>query len=157
MPLLNGVDATRQLCKVCPEAKLIIVTMHSDDRYIVEAFRAGASGFILKRSKPAELLSAIWAVFRGERYLTPELGIDLRAVLKKAERPRDSNKPCLTARQREVLQLVAEGRLNKEIAAILNISVKDVEFHRSAITHKLGTKNASELTRYAINLGLIAG
>jgi len=155
MPLLNGIDAARQLSRICPEIKLIVVTMHSDRPYVTEALRAGASGFILKGSKPRELLNAIWAVMRGERYVAPELGIDVGAFLKKADRLPKAQEPGLTPRQREVLQLVAEGRSNKEIAELLNISVKAVEFHRSAITHKLGSKNISDLTRYAADRGLI--
>ena len=157
MPLLNGIDAARHLSKSCPEAKLIVVTMHSEKAYIVEAFRAGASGYILKRSKPAELLAAISAVIRGERYVTPALGMDAEDVWNRAKRPRNRKLPGLTARQREVLQLVAEGRSNKEIAALLDISVKGVEFHKSMLTRKLGTTNSAELTRYAITYGLGGG
>jgi DNA-binding NarL/FixJ family response regulator len=157
MPLLNGIDAARQLHKICPEAKLIILTMHSDQRYVIEAFQAGASGFLLKRSRPRELVDAIWAVARGEQYVAPEFGIEAAVVSKKADRETRSKGPGLTPRQREVLQLVAEGKQSKEIANLLDISLKAVEFHRSAIAHKLGTKNKSELTRYAINCGLVAG
>jgi len=157
MPLLNGIDAARHLHKSCPESKLIIVTMHSDKAYIVEAFRAGAVGYILKRSRPAELLAAIWAVIRGERYVAPELGIDTQAIGKKAKRQPRSKLPNLTPRQREVLQLVAEGRSNKEIAALLDVSVKAVEFQKSMLARRLGTKNSSELTRYAITYGLVGG
>ena len=154
MPLLNGIDAARHLHKNCPEAKLIMVTMHSDRAFIVEAFRAGALGYILKRSRPAELLAAIWTVIRGERYIAPELGIDVQSVCKSARQPSGSTLPGLTPRQREVLQLVAEGRSNKEIAAILAVSVKAVEFHKSMLERKLGTKKSSELTRFAIAYGL---
>jgi DNA-binding NarL/FixJ family response regulator len=157
MPLLNGIDAARQLHKICPETKLIILTMHSDQRYVIEAFQAGASGFLLKRSRPRELVDAIWAVARGEQYVAPEFGIEAAAVFKKADRETRSKGPGLSPRQREVLQLVAEGKQSKEIASLLDISLKAVEFHRSAIAHKLGTKNKSELTRYAINCGLVAG
>ena len=157
MPLLNGIDAARNLCKSCPEAKLIIVTMHSDKAYILEAFRAGAWGYVLKRSRPAELVAAIWAVIRGERYVAPELGIDAESVWKSARRPPGLRSPGLTPRQREVLQLLAEGRSNKEIAALLNVSVKGVEFHKSMLARKLGTHNSAELTRHAISHGLVGG
>lgn len=157
MPLLNGIDAARQLHQTCPKTKLIILTMHSDRRYVFEAFRAGASGFLLKRSRPEALIDALWAVVRGGQYVAPELDLDLATVLKRANRETRPQDRLLTTRQREVLQLVAEGKLNKEIAHILHISVKAVEYHRSAIAHKLGTKNPSELTRYAINCGLVAG
>ena len=157
MPLLNGIDAARQLHKSCPTAKLIMVTMHSDKAFIVEAFRAGALGYILKRSRPAELLAAIWTVIRGEHYIAPELGIDVQAVCTSARQRSGSKLPSLTPRQREILQMVAEGRSNKEIAAILAVSVKAVEFHKSMLTRKLGTKKSSELTRYAIAYGLRTG
>jgi DNA-binding NarL/FixJ family response regulator len=155
MPLLNGIDATRKLHKICPEIKVVIVTMHADQRYIVEAFRAGASGFILKRSRPRELVDAIWTVVRGEQYVAPGLGVSLATVLNKANRGPALNGPSLTPRQREVLQLVAEGKQNKEIGALLNISLKAVEFHRSSLMHRLATKSISELTRYAIKYGLV--
>jgi DNA-binding NarL/FixJ family response regulator len=154
MPLLNGIDAARHLHKSCPEAKLIMLTMHSDKAFIVEAFRAGALGYILKRSRPAELLAAIWTVIRGEYYIAPELGIDVQSVCKSARQPSGSTLPSLTPRQREVLQLVAEGRSNKEIATVLAVSVKAAEFHKSMLARKLGTKKSSELTRYAIAYGL---
>jgi DNA-binding NarL/FixJ family response regulator len=155
MPLLNGIDAARQLVKSCPEARLIIVTMHSEQAYVVEAFRAGAWGYVLKSSRPAEMLAAVWAVVRGERFMAPGLGIDAQTVWKRVNRPRSSKLPALTARQREVLQLVAEGRSNKEIAVLLDISVKAVEFHKSALRRKLDTGKSTELTRYAIRYGLV--
>ena len=157
MPLLNGIDATRQLSKSCPEARSIIVTMHSEKAYLVEAFRAGAWGYILKRSKPTELITAIRTVILGERYLAPELGVDAEAVWKKAQCPPNSKLPDLTPRQREVLQMVAEGLSNKEIAGQLKVSAKAVEFHKAALVRKLGTKKSSDLTRYAIRYGLVGG
>jgi DNA-binding NarL/FixJ family response regulator len=155
IPLLNGIDAARQLHKRWPETKLIMVTMHSDKRYVIEAFRAGACGFLLKRSSPRELMDAVWTVVRGEQYVAPELGIELAAVSKEANRGTRQGAD-LTARQREVLQLMAEGRQHKEIAGLLKISLKAVEFHKSSIMRKLGTKSTSELTRYAIDCGLVA-
>ena len=155
MPLLNGIDAARQLHKTCPRAKLIFVTMHADTAYVTEAFRAGGSGYVLKRSAPKELIAAISAVVRGGYYVAPELGIELQELRKKTGRQPVSRTSGLTLRQREVLQLVAEGRSNKEIAGILNISVKAVEFHKSAIARKIGSSRAAELTKYAALLGLV--
>ncbi len=156
MPLLNGIDAARQIARVCPGIKLMMVTMHSDPRYVIEAFRAGASGFVLKRSRPQELIHAIWTVLRGRPYVAPELGIDAAGILEKVSRPDKTNMPALTPREREVLQLVAEGRSSKDIAALLGISLKAVEFHRSKIRKRLGMKKTSELTRYALDHGLVA-
>ena len=154
MPLLNGVDAARRLSKSCPGVKLIIVTMHAEKVYVVEAFRAGASGYVLKHSRPRELICAISAVARGELHVSPGLGLDAQAVFKTANCPPATEVSVLTPRQREVLQLIAEGRSNKEIATILDLSTKTVEFHKSALARKLGTTKSSDLTRYAITSGL---
>jgi DNA-binding NarL/FixJ family response regulator len=155
IPLLNGIDAARQLHKTCPGVKLVFVTMHAETAYVTEAFRAGGAGYVLKQSAPKELITAIWTVVRGEYYLAPELGMNLQQLLTKAGRSRGSPTAGLTPRQREVLQLVAEGRSNKEIAGILNISVKAVEFHKSAIARKVGSSRIADLTKYAAMLGLI--
>jgi DNA-binding NarL/FixJ family response regulator len=155
MPLLNGIDAARQLLRVCPRAKVLIVTMHSDPDYVTEAFRAGASGYLLKRSAASELLTAIHEVMRGRYYLTPLLKHEtLDALLGGAESKTLSS--TLTQRQREVLQLVAEGRSVKEIAAILKVSAKTVEFHKAALMERLGIRTTAELTRYALSHGIVA-
>lgn len=147
MPLLNGVEAARQLRVALPAAKLIFVTVHSDSPYVVEAFRAGASGYLLKRSAAAELVTAIREVMLGNLYVTPLIGKStLEGILRVAER----RGPLLSARQREVLQLVAEGHSAKEIAEILRISQKTVEFHKSWIMKKLDLHSTAELTRYAL-------
>ena len=147
MPLLNGVEAARQLQVALPGAKLIFVTVHSDSPYVVEAFRAGASGYLLKRSAAAELVTAIREVLLGNLYVTPLIAKSaLEGILKVAER----RGPLLSARQREVLQLVAEGHSAKEIAVILRISPKTVEFHKSWIMKKLDLHSTAELTRYAL-------
>jgi DNA-binding NarL/FixJ family response regulator len=157
MPLLNGIDAARQLLKASPQVKVIFVTMHQDSDYVVEAFRAGASGYILKRSAASELAVAIREVMKGRYYVTPLVTGDTVAPLlagTKADVKKLS--ATLTSRQREVLQLVAEGRAVKEIAAILRVSAKTVEFHKSALMDRLGIHTTAELTRYAIEHGLIA-
>jgi DNA-binding NarL/FixJ family response regulator len=147
MPLLNGVEAARQLQVAVPTAKLIFVTVHSDSPYVVEAFRAGASGYLLKRSAASELVTAIHDVLNGNLYVTPLIAKSaLDGILKVAEK----QGPLLSARQREVLQLVAEGHSAKEIAGILRISSKTVEFHKSCIMKKLDLHSTAELTRYAL-------
>lgn len=155
MPLLNGIDAGRQLRKICPESKLIFVTMHEAPAYVKAAFEAGGSGYVLKSSAALrDLTAAIRKVLEGGTYLSPEIELDKqwRKILHQPESPLSQ----LTPRQREILQLVAEGRGNKEIANCLGISVKCVEYHKSALTKKLGTHNPAALTRHAASAGLIA-
>ena len=156
MPLLNGLDAARQLTKLVPESKVIILTMHASPTYATEAFQAGASGYLLKRSAVSELSQAIQSVMQGQQYLTPLITKDvLDSVFKPSTGKR--GKPAstaLTPRQREVLQLVAEGRGTKEIATILSVSVKTVEFHRSRIMQQLDIHTTADLTKYAITHGI---
>ena len=156
MPLLNGLEAARQLNKLVPESKLIFLTMHASPTYATEAFQAGASGYLLKRSAASELSQAIQSVLQGQQYLTPLITKDvLDLVFKPSTGKR--GKPAsmaLTSRQREVLQLVAEGRGTKEIATILSVSVKTVEFHRSRIMQQLDIHSTADLTKYAITHGI---
>jgi len=156
MPLLNGLEAARQLSKLVPESKLIFLTMHASPTYAAEAFQAGASGYLLKRSAASELSQAIQAVLQGQHYITPLITKDvLGSVLKPSTGER--GKPAstaLTARQREVLQLVAEGRSTKEVATILSVSVKTVEFHKSRIMQQLDIHTTADLTKYAITHGI---
>lgn len=157
MPLLNGLDAARQLSKIVPECKLIFLTMHANPSYATEAFQAGASGYLLKRSAASELPQAIRSAFSGQYYLTPLITKDvLGAVLKQTKGKRgDSSSTTLTSRQREVLQLIAEGRGTKEIASILHVTVKTVEFHKASIKRQLELRSTAELTKYALTEGLI--
>lgn len=156
MPLLNGLEAARQLRTLVPDCKLIVLTMHASPTYATEAFQAGASGYLLKRSAASELGLAIASVLQGQHYLTPLLTKEvLDSVLKPSTGER--GKPvsgALTARQREVLQLVAEGHGTKEIATILSISVKTVEFHKSRIMQHLDLHTTADLTKYAVTHGI---
>lgn len=158
MPLLNGLDAARQISKLVPESKLIFLTMHATPTYATEAFKAGASGYLIKRSAAVELKQAIQAVMRGQHYMTPLITKDvLAATLQSPDG--QSSKPLvtsLTQRQREVLQLVAEGKGTKAIASILNISVKTVEFHKFRIMSELDLHSTAELVKYAIAEGLVS-
>ena len=158
MPLLNGLDAARQISKLVPESKLIFLTMHATPTYATEAFKAGASGYLIKRSAAVELKQAIQAVMRGQHYMTPLITKDvLAATLQSLEG--QLSKPLvtsLTPRQREVLQLVAEGKGTKAIASILNISVKTVEFHKFRIMSELDLHSTAELIKYAISEGLVS-
>lgn len=156
MPLLNGLEAARQLHSLVPECKLVFLTMHASPTYATEAFQAGASGYLLKRSAVSELSLAIKSVLQGQHYLTPSLTKDvLAAALKPSTGERGKTASTeLTARQREVLQLVSEGRGTKEIATILNVSVKTVEFHKFRIMQQLDLHTTADLTKYSITHGI---
>ena len=158
MPLLNGLDAARQLTKLVPDSKLIFLTMHATPTYVTEAFKAGAAGYLIKQSAAAELKQAIQAVQRGQHYMTPSVTKDmLGTTLHPSEGP-VCKRPvtALTPRQREVLQLIAEGKGTKAIASILHISVKTVEFHRTRLMEELNLHSAAELTKYAVSEGLVS-
>ncbi|NOT23444.1 MAG: response regulator transcription factor [Nitrospiraceae bacterium] len=156
MPQLNGVDAAKKLKKVLPHTKLIFVTMHADPAYVNEAFKAGASGYLLKRSAGSELRQAIQSVMEGQCYVTPLVAKGLVQSVITGERPPGLKDQSLTARQREVLQLVAEGMTVKEIASALDLSPKTVEFHKSHIMMQLDLHTTAELTKYALVHGLLA-
>ena len=156
MPLLNGIDATRQLLKTVPQTKVIFVTMHADADYVAEAFRSGASGYVLKRSAATELVNAIREVMKGRYYVTPLVTRQALSPLFGGAVEPSKLTNTLTSRQREVLQLVAEGRSVKEIASILKLSAKTIEFHKSALMERLDIHTTAELTRYAIGHGLVA-
>lgn len=156
MPQLNGIDATRQLLKATPNTKVIFVTMHADADYVAEAFRVGAAGYLLKRSAASELVAAIHEVMKGRYYVTPLVTREALSPLFGGRTEPSKLSSTLTPRQREVLQLVAEGRSVKEIAAILKVSAKTVEFHKSALMERLDIHTTAELTRYAIGHGLVA-
>ena len=150
MPLLNGIEAAKQIRKLLPKVKVVFLTMHSDVEYVREAFRAGASGYLLKRSAATELVSGITEVLRGRTYISGSIAKELGGSLAGLAMRAKASSGILTDRQREVLQLVAEGRSSKEIAAILSITIKTVEFHKATIRGKLHLHGTAELTKYAI-------
>ena len=152
MPLLNGIDTAREILQACPRSKAILLTMHTDDHYVLEALRTGVTGFVVKSQAPADLIRAIHEVLRGMMYLSPRVSRTLvQAYLAKSELPPDPLNP----REREVLQLVAEGKTTKEVAKHLGISVKTAESHRTRIMDKLNIHETAGLVRYAIRNGLI--
>ena len=155
MPLLNGLDAARALKKTMPHVKLIFLTMNPDSDIAAEAFRAGASAYLLKNSQASELLQAVHNVVRGLSYVTPQIS---RAMEESFIRdPRAANRPReLTGRQREVLQMLAEGRSMKEIAYVLQITHRTVRFHKSRIMEELALTTTSELVQYAIKHAIIS-
>jgi DNA-binding NarL/FixJ family response regulator len=160
LPLLNGLDASQQLRKNNPNLKIIVLTMHSEPNFVTQAFRVGVSGYVLKQSVGSELIQAIREVVKGRTFVSPMVA---QSLVDQAVNPASPSAPgevkvgfaqTLSARQREVLQLVAEGKATKEIASILNVSVKTVEFHKTRIMKELRLRTAAELTKYAIAAGL---
>jgi DNA-binding NarL/FixJ family response regulator len=151
MPLLNGLDAAREIRRLCPRARTILLTMHTDDRYVHEALRAGVNGYIVKTQATSDLVRAIREVSHDMTYLSPRVS---RTVVQGYLAKSDVADP-LTPREREVLQLVAEGKTTKEIAGLLGISVKTAEAHRMRIMKKLEMHNTAGIVRYAIRQGLI--
>jgi DNA-binding NarL/FixJ family response regulator len=158
MPILNGLEATRQIKKRLPDIKIVILTMHADEEYIFRFLQAGASGYLVKHTAPKELMSAIQAVYHGESYLSPTVSkvvIDEFVRQAKNDRTEDSYEK-LTAREREILQLVAEGFSSKDIADQLHISLKTVGVHRTNLMNKLDIHSVPDLVRYAIRKGIIS-
>ena len=153
MPLLNGIEAARQLRRSLPSAKLIFLTMHGDPAYVREALRVGASGYIVKSSAFSELLTAIREAMEGRTYVTSLVQPASGVHRPPADPPEEQ--AVLTGRQREVLQLVAEGRSAKEIASTLQISVKTVEFHKSNVMRRLDLYTTADLTKYALRHHLV--
>lgn len=152
MPGLSGLEATRAIREQAPEVAVLILSMHDEERYLFEALKAGASGYVLKRAADTDLLAALEAIDRGEPFLTPDaqhaLIKDLLGAGKDAE-------PELTPREQEVVTLVAEAHTSREIAQLLALSEKTVENHRANAMRKLGMRDRVELVRYAIRRGLI--
>lgn len=156
MPLLNGIDAAAQLKKICPKAKIIIVTMHADTDYVRSAFEAGASAYVLKRSAVDELEQAIRAVLAGHSYITSLITKDLVDIFLSKSSEKSKGAESLTMRQREVMQLLAEGRTAKEIANVLNITSRTVEFHKGQIMDHLHLQNTADLIKYALSHGIVS-
>jgi two-component system response regulator NreC len=155
MPDLNGIDATKQIVAKAPGVKVIALSMHSDKRFVQGMLSAGASGYLLKDSAFDELARAIQAVTAHQTYLSPEVaGVVVESMVSKTARRPSRAAVSLTDREREVLQLMSEGKSTKQIAAILSISIKTIETHRSRIMDKLGIHSVAELTKFAIREGL---
>jgi len=152
MPLLNGLGAAHEILRVCPRAKAVLLTMHTEDHYVLEALQAGVKGYVVKTQAAADLVRAIHEVLRGTTYLSPGISqAVVEAYLAKSAMPPDT----LTAREREVLQLVAEGKSTKEIAQLLGITFKTAESHRTRIMKKTNIHETASLVRYAVRRGLI--
>jgi DNA-binding NarL/FixJ family response regulator len=157
MPELNGIEAARLISKSHPHLKLVFVTQQIDRHYIQAAFRAGGSAFVAKQSASTELRIAILSSLANQTYITPVAGIGNTSIPETFdESTRDFFGRDLTARQREVLQLTAEGKTVKEIGVLLRISPKTVEFHKAAVMDQLGLRNTADLTRYALAHGIVS-
>jgi len=155
MPGLNGLETTARLLKAAPNTKVIILSMHQDEQYVRQALRVGTSGYLLKDSAPNELSLAIHAVARGDTYLSPAISRGVVSDYVTRLRNDDENQIALTPRQREVLQLIAEGKSTKEIAQRLDLSVKTVDTHRTLLMKQLDIHEVAGLVRYAMRAGLI--
>lgn len=155
MPGLNGMDAARQIKKMDEQIKIVFLTMHSDVSYAAGAFDAGASGFVLKHSAPQELITAIREAMQGRTYVTPMIAGELIGSYKNRNLRAAGSSAALSPRQREVLQLLAEGKSTKEIGALLNISTRTAEFHKYRMMEQLKIKTIAELVQYAVKHGLI--
>lgn len=157
MKELNGIDATAQIRLESPSTRVLILSMHSTEEFVTRAIKAGAQGYLVKDSAPEELKTAVEAVMRGEVYLSPRVSRHvINSLLQAAggER-RESSLDALTGRQREILQMIAEGKSTKEIAFVLDVSVKTVETHRAALMERLGIRDVAGLVVFAIRTGLI--
>ncbi len=156
MPHLNGIDAVRQIKAKNPNVRVVILTMHRDVHYAVRAFEAGASGFVLKASASAELITAIGEVRNGKTYVTPSIAGELIEFYKRGKRIQRVGLRQLSARQQEILKLLAEGHSAKEIGKTLNISARTVETHKYQIMEAFNIKTTAELVQFAIKHGIIS-
>ncbi len=152
MPELNGIEATRRLSEATPHSRVLALSMHKDSVYVREILRAGARGYLLKDAVDEDLIAAVRAVSRGEGYLSPGVA---DAVLTDYRQHVSDPIDLLTSREREVLQLIAEGKTNKDIATLLNLSVYTVDAHRGRIMEKLNLHSTGELVRFAVRKGLV--
>ena len=156
MPGLNGVEVTREIARLGLDTKTVILTMFEDDVSVREALRAGASGYVLKTQAPTDLVLALHELDQGRRYLSPGItGTVVDACLRRDRNDDEEDANQLTSRERQILQLVAEGKATKEIARLLNLTIKTVESHRSRLMRKLDTGNIAGLVRHAVRQGII--
>jgi DNA-binding NarL/FixJ family response regulator len=157
MPLLNGLEATRQIKHHWPEIQVVILTVHTAEEYIFQILQAGASGYIVKQAAPKELIMAIHAAYAGETFLSPSISqtVIQEYIVHARSTSGEDGFNSLTEREHEILQLLAEGRTTRDIAEILVISIKTVETHRANLMHKLDIDNLAALTKYAIRKGVV--
>jgi DNA-binding NarL/FixJ family response regulator len=155
MPDMNGTEATRQIRKSCPETRIIALSMHSDRFIVTDMLQAGASGYLLKDCSGQDIITAIRTVHAGKNFLSPEItGVVIEDYIQKSSKENPKSPAQLTTKEREVLQLIAEGNTSKEISSHLNIATKTVDSHRINIMNKLDIHNIAELTKFAIRYGI---
>lgn len=155
MPDMDGLEAAKRLRELLPSTKVVFLTMMTEPVLISEAFRVGAKGYVLKQAATSDLISALNTVLAGRRYVSPQIAPDVREAMEDPWTRPEGFSASLTARQREVLSLLARGRTAKEIAQQLNISLKTVEFHKGNVCRKLGIHSASGLTKFAVSRGIV--
>jgi len=155
MPLLNGIEALAQLKQDDPGVRVVFLTMHRNAAYARRALEAGAAGFVLKHSAPAELVLAVRAALQGRTFVTPDLAAELMHAARQGPQGHTAPVAAMTSRQREILQLLAEGKSAKEIAAVLGLSARTVEDHKYRLMESLGIENSAELIHFAIKHGLV--
>lgn len=152
MPVLNGLDAAREISRSSPNTKTILLTQHDEEQYLSDALEAGVKGYVLKSQVASDLIHALRQISRGEVYLSPRVSSAVMEAFRfRSEKPRDP----LTARERQVLQLIAEGKSTKDVAAVLGISVKTAESHRTRLMHKLDIHETASLVLYAVRRGIV--
>ena len=156
MPRLSGIEAARQIKKTNKNMKIVFLTMHPDPTYAANAFEAGASGFVLKHSASSELITAIHEAIKGRTYVTPLIAGDLIHAYQDGGSPEKDASKKISPRQREILQLLAEGKSSKEIASLLEISARTVEFHKYRMMEQLNIKTTAELVQYAVKHGILS-
>ncbi|MCU0591118.1 MAG: response regulator transcription factor [Desulfobacterales bacterium] len=156
MPGLNGIDACRHIKKTDARIKIVFLTMHSEASYAAGGFDAGASGFVLKHSAPQELITALQEAIQGRTYVTPMIAGELIGSYQKGKLRQLGTADALSPRQREVLQLLAEGKSTKEIGVLLNISTRTAEFHKYRMMEQLKIKTSAELVQYAVKHGIVS-
>ncbi|MCB0179765.1 MAG: response regulator transcription factor [Anaerolineae bacterium] len=158
MPVLNGLEATRQIKKRFPDVKVLILTMYTTEEYILPFLQAGASGYLIKKTAPKELVTAIHAVYRGDSYLSPSISKTvIEGYIQQSQKiETDDNYEKLTDRERQILQMITEGFSNREIAERLHISIKTVNNHRVNLMDKLDIHSTAKLVKYAIRKGVIS-
>jgi two-component system, NarL family, response regulator NreC len=157
MPLLNGLEATRQIKRRWPHIQVVILTVHTAEEYIFQILQAGASGYIVKQAAPKELIMAIWAAHTGKTFLSPSIShtVVQEYITHARGNPWEDGFNSLTEREREILQLLAEGYSSRDIAKMLVISIKTVETHRANLMRKIDIDNLADLTKYAVRKGII--
>jgi DNA-binding NarL/FixJ family response regulator len=157
MPLLNGIEATRQIARRVPSTRILVLSMHADEAYVTQILQAGATGYLLKDSADVDLLQGVEAVAQGKSFFSPAIARVMldEYVRQRAEKGISDRYESLSEREREIFQLIAEARTNKEIAALLNVSPSTVETHRAHIMEKLDLHSAAEIVLYAVRRGVI--